>query len=149
MSINKIFKPASNDEPVSLQSDLNFRSEPKITGPIRRAMKKLLEQQKATELAISVLCDVSKTHCSMCKWEQECSDNPLLFDQAFARQFFIEQKSWLINKQSMCAKWQFQLGKHHQPSPSPLTIKWIIPPTTLTLMKMCLTATNATISKVI
>jgi len=42
-------------------------------------MKKLLEQQNATNLAISVLCDLSKKHCSMCEWEQECSDNPLLF----------------------------------------------------------------------
>jgi hypothetical protein len=61
----------------------------------------------------------------MCKWEQECSDNPLLFDQAFAHQFIKERKSWLINKQSMCAKWQFQLGKHlinHQVDNSANTI---------------------------
>ncbi len=43
-----------------------------------------MEQQKATNLAISVLCDLSKKHCSMCEWEQECSDNPLLFDPIFA-----------------------------------------------------------------
>ena len=67
-------------------------------------MKKLLDQQNATNLAISVLCDLSKKHCSMCEWEQECSDNPLLFDPIFARQYIKERNSWLINKQSMCAK---------------------------------------------
>jgi hypothetical protein len=40
----------------------------------------------------------------MCEWEQECSDNPLLFDPNFARQFIKERQSWLINKQSTCAK---------------------------------------------
>jgi hypothetical protein len=49
--------------------------------------KKLLEQQKATNLAISVLCDLTKTHCLMCDWEQECADNPLLFNPDFACQF--------------------------------------------------------------
>jgi hypothetical protein len=48
----------------------------------------------------------------MCEWEQECSDNPLLFNPDFARQYFAERKSWLINKQSMCAKCKLQLGKH-------------------------------------
>jgi hypothetical protein len=75
-------------------------------------MKKLLEQQNATNLAITVLCDLSKKHCSMCEWEQECSDNPLLFDPLFARQYIKERQSWLINKQSMCAKCKLQLGKH-------------------------------------
>ena len=40
----------------------------------------------------------------MCEWEQECSDNLLLFDPIFARQYIKERQSWLINKQSMCAK---------------------------------------------
>jgi hypothetical protein len=75
-------------------------------------MKKLLEQQNATNLAISVLCDLSKKHCSMCEWEQECSDNPLLFDPNFARQYIAERKSRLMNKQSMCAKCKLQLGEH-------------------------------------
>ncbi len=48
----------------------------------------------------------------MCEWEQECSDNPLLFDPNFTRQFFKERQSWLINKQSMCAKCKLQLGQH-------------------------------------
>jgi hypothetical protein len=48
----------------------------------------------------------------MCEWEQECSDNNLLFDPLFARQYIKERKSWLINKQSMCAKCKLQLGEH-------------------------------------
>ncbi len=112
MRIKKFFKPADESETVSDQSDLNFHNEPKFAGPVTRAMKKLLEQQNATNLAISVLCDLTKTHCSMCKWEQECSDNPLLFNPDFACQFIKERKSWLINKQSMCAKCKLQLGEH-------------------------------------
>ncbi len=75
-------------------------------------MKKLLEQQKATEIVISVLCDLSKTHCSMCEWEQDCSDNPLLFDPVFARRYIAERCSWLIKKQSTCPKCKLQLGEH-------------------------------------
>jgi hypothetical protein len=48
----------------------------------------------------------------MCEWEQECSDNPLLFNPIFARQYIAERKSWLINKQSMWAKCKLQLGEH-------------------------------------
>ena len=48
----------------------------------------------------------------MCEWEQECSDNPLLFDPNFARQFIKERQSWLINKQATCAKCEIQLGQH-------------------------------------
>jgi hypothetical protein len=48
----------------------------------------------------------------MCEWEQECSDNPLLFNPNFARQYIKECQSWLINKQSMCAKCKLQLGEH-------------------------------------
>ena len=43
---------------------------------------------------------------------EECSDNPLLFDPNFARQFIKEHQLWLINKQSMCAKCKLQLGQH-------------------------------------
>jgi hypothetical protein len=87
MRLKKFFAPNSQDsnsESDTKQNDLDFKSEPKITGPITRAMKKLLQQKEATELAISVLCDLSKKHCSMCEWEQEFSDNPLLFDPVFA-----------------------------------------------------------------
>jgi hypothetical protein len=48
----------------------------------------------------------------MCEWEQECSDNPLLLDPIFARLYITERQSWLINKQSMCAKCKLQLGEH-------------------------------------
>ena len=102
MRIKKFFKPGDKSETVSNQSDLNFKDEPKFTGPVTRAMKKLLEQQKTTNLVISVLCVLTKTHCSTCEKEQECSDNPLLFNPDFACQFIKERKSWLINKQSMC-----------------------------------------------
>jgi hypothetical protein len=81
-------------------------------GPITRAMKKPLEQQKATELAISVLCDLTKEHCSMCEWEQDCSDNLLLFDPVFARSYISERCLWFINKQSTCAKCKLKLGEH-------------------------------------
>jgi hypothetical protein len=65
MCIKKFFKPASESETVSEKSELNFNIEQKITGPITRAMKKLLEQKNATELAISILCDLTKEHCSV------------------------------------------------------------------------------------
>jgi hypothetical protein len=42
MHIKKLFKPGAESETVSDQNDLNFKSELKITGPITRAMKKLL-----------------------------------------------------------------------------------------------------------
>ena len=63
MRLKKSFAPnsqASNSENDTNQNDLDFKSEPNITGPITRAMKKLLQQQEATELAISVLCNLSK-----------------------------------------------------------------------------------------
>jgi hypothetical protein len=75
-------------------------------------MKKLMQQKDATELAISILCNLTKQNCSMCKWEQECSDNPLLFDPIFAKCYIHKRKNWLINKQSMCAKCKLQLGEH-------------------------------------
>jgi hypothetical protein len=59
-----------------------------------------------------MLCDLSKKHCAMCEWEQECSDNPLLFDPIFAHQYVKECQSWLINKQSGCTKCKLQLGQH-------------------------------------
>jgi hypothetical protein len=72
MRIKKFFLPSPEIETVPENNDLNFKSEPKITGPITRAMKKLMEQQKVTELAFSVLCDLTKEHCSMCEWKQDC-----------------------------------------------------------------------------
>jgi hypothetical protein len=115
MRLKKFFAPNtqnSNSETDTRQSDLDFKSEPKITGPVTRAMKKLMQQKEATEMAISVLCDLSKKHCSMYEWEQEFSDNPLLFDPVFAKRYIAERKSWLINKQSMCARFKLQFGEH-------------------------------------
>jgi hypothetical protein len=74
--------------------------------------EKINATKEATEMAINVLCDLSKKHCSMCEWEQEFSDNLLLFDPVFARCYIEERKSWLINKQSMCARCKLQFGEH-------------------------------------
>jgi hypothetical protein len=57
--------PDSNGDTDPQHSDLDFKSEPKISGPVTHAKKKLLQQKDATELAISVLCDLTKQHCSM------------------------------------------------------------------------------------
>jgi hypothetical protein len=114
MHLKKFFAPntkQSESETDTQQSDLDFKIEPKITGPVTRAMKKLLQQKEATEMAISVLCDLSKKHCSMCEWEQEFSDNPLLFDPVFAKRY-CRTNNWLINKQSMCARCKLQFGEH-------------------------------------
>jgi hypothetical protein len=102
----------NENKTVSGSDNLDFNAHSEFTGPVTRDMKKLLEQQNATNLAISVLCDLSQKHCSMCEWEQECSDNPLLLNPNFARQYIAGRKSWLINKQSMCNKCKLQLGKH-------------------------------------
>jgi hypothetical protein len=90
----------------------DFNSEQKIMCPVTRVMKKLLDHKNAVQLAITVLCDLSKQHCPMCEWEEECSDNPLLFDPIFACQYIQECKSWLVNKQSVCAKCKLQLAQH-------------------------------------
>ena len=63
MRLKKLFAPTtenSNGDTNAQQSDLDFRSAPKITGPVTHAMKKLMQQKEATEMAINVLCDLSK-----------------------------------------------------------------------------------------
>jgi hypothetical protein len=66
MRIKKFFQQkdknseSEQNKTVSGSSELDFNSEQNLSGPVTRAMKKLLEQQKATNLAISVLCDLSK-----------------------------------------------------------------------------------------
>jgi hypothetical protein len=114
MRLKKFFsdKSESQNDNEIVPETLDFNAEPKISGPMTRAMKKLLDHKNAAQLAINVLCDLSKKHCAMCEWEQECSDNPLLFDPNFARQFIKERQSWLINKQATCAKCEIQLGQH-------------------------------------
>ncbi len=42
-----------------------------ISGPMTRAMKKLIDHKNAAQFAINVLCNLSKKHCAMCEWEQE------------------------------------------------------------------------------
>ncbi len=112
MRLKKFFAPTtdSKGEHDAQHIDLDFQSDPKISGPVTCAMKKLMQQKDATDLAINILCVLTKQHCSMCEWEQECSDNPLLFDPIFASRYIKERKNWLINKQSMCAKCKLQLG---------------------------------------
>jgi hypothetical protein len=56
----------------------------------------------------------------MCEWEQECSDNPLLFNPIFARQYIKERQSWLINKQPMCEKCKLQMEKQYSQNVSTL-----------------------------
>jgi hypothetical protein len=34
-----------------------------------REMKKLIDHKNAAQLAINVLCDLSKKYCAMCKWK--------------------------------------------------------------------------------
>jgi hypothetical protein len=92
MRLNKFFSApndlrSENDTPTE---NLDFNREPKITGPVTRAMKKLMDHKNAMQLAINVLCDLSKKRCTMCEWEQECSDNPSLYDPIFARQYIKE-----------------------------------------------------------
>jgi hypothetical protein len=113
MRLKKFFSDKSDSQKDSeiIPETLDFNAEPKISGPMTRAMKKLLDHKNAAQLAINVLCDLSKKHCAMCEWEQECSDNPLLFDPNFAKQFIKERQSWLINKQSICAKCKLQCGQ--------------------------------------
>jgi hypothetical protein len=63
--MRKFFKqPVNNSDnenkTVSGSDNLDFNAKSEFTDPVTRAMKKLLEQQNATNLAISVLCDLSK-----------------------------------------------------------------------------------------
>jgi hypothetical protein len=109
---DKNYSQNDNDSENVIPENLDFNTEPKISGPMTRAMKKLIDHKNAAQLAITLLCDLSKKHCTICEWEQECSDSPLLFDPNFARQYIKEHQSWLINKQSMCAKCKLQLSQH-------------------------------------
>jgi hypothetical protein len=74
----------------SENSPFHFNSEPKLSGPITRAMKRLIEHKCAVQLEINILCDLSKEHCTMCEWEQECLDNPLLFCPIYAHHYIKE-----------------------------------------------------------
>jgi hypothetical protein len=68
MHLKKFFaSPCDTKSESDTQSEtLDFNSEPKITGPVTRAMKKLMDHKNAAQLAINILCDISKQHCAMC-----------------------------------------------------------------------------------
>jgi hypothetical protein len=64
MRIKKFFKQQDDttdieNKTVSGSDNFNFNAHSEFMGPVTRAMKKLLEQQKATNLAISIICDLS------------------------------------------------------------------------------------------
>jgi hypothetical protein len=62
MRLKKFFSEPSdtqNDSDIN-QENFDFNAEPKTTGPVTRAMKKLMEHKNAAQLAINVLCDLSK-----------------------------------------------------------------------------------------
>ncbi len=69
MHLKKLFSapnniPSENDtEP----ENLDFNLECTITGPVTRAMKKLMDHKNGVQLAINVLCDLTKKHCAMCE----------------------------------------------------------------------------------
>jgi len=59
MCLNAFFgMPTELKQDSQEQPDLDFNSEPKITGPMIQAMKKLLDHKNTAQLAISVLCDL-------------------------------------------------------------------------------------------
>ncbi len=94
MRIKKFFAPSqnSNSDTDAPNSDLNYKSEPKITGPITRAMKKLMQQKEATEMAINVLCDLTKQQCSMCEWKKNVQTICYFLTQLLEDVTFMEEK---------------------------------------------------------
>jgi hypothetical protein len=72
MRLKHFFAPEPNkSEIVPNNTDLNFNSEQKLTGPVTCAMKELMDHKNAAQLAINVLCNLTKKHCSMCEWEEQ------------------------------------------------------------------------------
>jgi hypothetical protein len=73
MHLKKFFSVPNdlNSEKDTQPEKHDFNGEPKITGPVTRAMKKPMDHKNAAQLAINALCDLSKKHCPMCEWEQE------------------------------------------------------------------------------
>ena len=113
MHLKKFFTSANETSSEQTTSEeLNFKAEPQITDSVTCAIKKLMDHKNIAPLSIGVLCDLSKQHCAMCESEQECSDNPLLFNPVFVRQYIQEYKPRQINKQSVCTKCKLQLSKH-------------------------------------
>jgi hypothetical protein len=74
MCLKKFFSDKNDSQNDSdsekvIPEHLDFKAMPKISGPMTRAMKKLLDHKHAAQLAINVLCNLSKKHCAMCEWE--------------------------------------------------------------------------------
>ncbi len=70
MRLKKFFadKSESNsDNTQTTHSDLDFNSEQNISRPMTRALKKLIDHKNAAQLAINMLCDLSKKHCAICE----------------------------------------------------------------------------------
>jgi hypothetical protein len=74
MHLKKFFaSPSQTNSENDITSEiLDFNSEPRMTGPVTLAIKRLIDHKNAAQFAINVLCDLSKQHCAMCEWEQEC-----------------------------------------------------------------------------
>ena len=64
MHLKKFFAvPSDKTTDIDTTSEtLDFNSEPIITGRVTCAMKKLRKHKNAVQLAINVLCDLSKEH---------------------------------------------------------------------------------------
>jgi hypothetical protein len=76
--LKKLFAPPTDtNDNNPMKSDLDFNNDPKITGPMTRAMKKLLDHKNAAHLGINLLCDLTIMHCTMCEWEQDCYDTAI------------------------------------------------------------------------
>jgi len=72
LHLKKFFSENSDSQNDSEQKiPENLDVEPNISGPMTRAMKKLIDHKNAAQFAINVLCNLSKKHCAMCEWEQE------------------------------------------------------------------------------
>jgi hypothetical protein len=99
MRLKKLFSSDTLQQQNGENPTLYFNSEPVTSAPMTRAMKKLIHHKNAGQLAINVLCDLSKEHCAMCEWEQECSDNPLLFDPVYTRR--KKRKTLLVHQQTV------------------------------------------------
>ncbi len=67
MRLKKFFMPESQETQNKDYSPLDFNSERDISGSMTRAMKKLIKNKNPVQLAMNILCDLSKEHCTM--WE--------------------------------------------------------------------------------
>ncbi len=92
MRLKRFFVSEAKTSLVDKNRDtLYSNSDHKPTGPSTRAMKKIMDYENAFQLAINILCDLTKEHCAMCKWEQDCSDNPLLLHPVYAHPYIKKE----------------------------------------------------------